>query len=99
MIVFLNSSIVMRRTAGPICLQEIGEMVRGRKPCPPTMTSVLTTTTNGIGVSSSACPLAKMANAEQAPIASGRSNAHRLLTMTPATRAIARMRMIVIGAD
>src|SRR4029079_3140172 len=51
---------------------------RQRRPWPPSMTSVDTTTRNGMGVSLSPCPVAAMAPATEAPHASGSSNAHRL---------------------
>jgi hypothetical protein len=61
------------------------------------MTSVDTTTRNGIGVSLRLCPVAVIANATQAPSASGSSNAHLLWMITPPTRAIAKMRIMVMG--
>jgi hypothetical protein len=61
------------------------------------MTSVLTTTRKGIGVSLRPCPVAAIAAATQAPIPSGRSNAHRLWRITPEIRATARTRIMVMG--
>src|SRR4051794_7311978 len=61
------------------------------------MTSVHTTTRKGSGVSPRPCPLGTMAKATQLPIASGRNSAHRLLMSAPATRATARMRMMVMA--
>jgi hypothetical protein len=60
------------------------------------MTSVDTATRNGIGVSLRLCPVAAIANATQAPSASGSSNAHRFWMSTPPTRAIAKMRIMVM---
>jgi len=61
------------------------------------MTSVDTTTKKRMGVSPSPCPLATIASAAQAPIPSGRSNAHRVLSKTPAIKAAVSRRMIVIA--
>jgi hypothetical protein len=84
----------MLGSRSPICRYEIGETC-DRKPWPPTMTSVDTTTRNGIGVSLRACPVAAITNATQAPSASGSNSPHRLWMITPATRASAKMRIIV----
>jgi len=54
-------------------LYETGAARRGRKPWPPTMTSVHTTTRKGIGVSPSPPPRATMVSAARAPIPSGSS--------------------------
>ena len=70
---------------------------RERRPRPPTMTSVDTTTRNGMGVSSIACPVAAIMTATPAPNASGSSKAHRLGMITPAARATAKIRMMVMG--
>src|SRR6476620_7128879 len=60
------------------------------------MTSVDTTTRNGIGVSLRLCPVAAIAAATQAPNAVGSSNAHRFWMITPASSATAKIRMIVM---
>jgi len=60
------------------------------------MTSVDTTTRNGMGVSPRGCPVAAIANAAVIPKPSGRSNAQRLCTIAPVTSAIDKIRMIVM---
>ena len=86
----------MRRGFAKGWAHEIGEARRARKPWPPSITSVHTITRKGIGVSPRPCPVAAMANAAQAPIPSGSSNTHRLCTAAPTSKAIARIRMIVM---
>lgn len=80
-------------------LYEVCDIPRGRKPCPPTITSVLTTTRKGIGVSLRRCPVAAMMSAAHVPIPKGRSSAQGLLVSTPAMSAIARIRMMVIREE
>jgi hypothetical protein len=75
---------------------DMGETFRDRKPWPPIITSVHRITRKGIGVSPRPSPVAAMANAVKAPIPTGSSNTHRLWTAVPTSKAIARIRMIVM---
>src|SRR6516165_5444323 len=61
------------------------------------MIRVHVTTRKGIGVSPSVLPAATTATAAAIPIPTGANNAHRLLTITPANRATANNRMMVMA--